>query len=681
MSTNYPEEKEYLSSTLAKLKRYLMNLDKKVKLYAEEFKESKKYLYENRNNMDSMEIFSNENSINQIVNSGDFTYEQKRRIENLIESPYFARIDFLYNGDKESEKIYIGRNSFLDEYGDMVIYDWRAPISSMYYDFELGHASYEAPVGNIDGEIKLKRQFKISNSIMEYVLENSLSINDEVLQRELSKGTDPKMKNIVTTIQKEQNEIIRNENKDTLIIQGVAGSGKTSIALHRVAYFLYKYRDYLRAENIVIISPNKVFSDYISTVLPQLGEEPINELSLEDIAKEYLDKDIKFEKYYEAMNMIQDDKDKEELARIKFKSTKEFVNLLNDYIKYIDNEYFLPKEYVYNNIVIDKKFILEKYNIYKRHPIFKRLEKISDDIVEEINLNKSNIKSINKKEIYKHVQSMFKLNTTLEVYQNFYKYINKEGCLLLKGRKELEYYDVFPYIYIKYHTEGLKEITDIQHIVIDEMQDYTPIQYEVIKKIYKCKKTILGDFGQCVNQYNLNTLDILEDIFEDCKLVHINKSYRSTYEIINFAKKVYNSNIEPIKRHGKEPEIIKCKNINEEVYKIEKIINDFNENKSTTLGIICKRKEEVDYLYKILKEKYKIYKLDFNSNEFKEGVILSTIQMSKGLEFDEVLLPFVDSSNYNSDFDRKLLYVACTRAMNQLTLTYSNDISSIVEKN
>ncbi|WP_331476310.1 3'-5' exonuclease [Terrisporobacter petrolearius] len=221
----------------------------------------------------------------------------------------------------------------------------------------------------------------------------------------------------------------------------------------------------------------------------------------------------------------------------------------------------------------------------------------------------------------------------------------------------------------------------MQHIIIDEMQDYTPIQYEVIKKIYKCKKTILGDFGQCVNQYNSNTLNTLKNIFEDSQIVHINKSYRSTYEIVNFAKKIYYTDIEPIERHGKDPQIIKCNNIKEEVQEIEKIIKKFNESKSTTLGIICKMKEEVEYSYEIFKEKYEINKLDFDSREFKEGVIISTIQMSKGLEFDEVLLPFVNNHNYSSDFDRNLLYVACTRAMNNLNLTYSNEISSLIQIN
>ena len=290
MPNKFPEENMYLDIIIEKLNDYLIELDKKVKLYENEFKESKKYLYENRGYMDAMEIFSNEKSISQIVSSGEFISKQKTKIESLINTPYFARIDFRYDDEDEIEKIYIGRNAFIDKFGDMLIYDWRAPVSSMYYDFELGNASYDAPLGKVEGEITLKRQFKITKSKMDYVLESALSIGDEVLQRELSNTSDQRMKNIVATIQKEQNRIIRNERTDTLIIQGVAGSGKTSIALHRVAYFLYKYREYLSAENVVVISPNKVFADYISNVLPELGEEPIIQLDIEDIEREQLDK-------------------------------------------------------------------------------------------------------------------------------------------------------------------------------------------------------------------------------------------------------------------------------------------------------------------------------------------------------------------------------------------------------
>ena len=240
MPNKFPEENMYLDIIIEKLNDYLIELDKKVKLYENEFKESKKYLYENRGDMDAMEVFSNEKSISQIVSSGEFISKQKTKIESLINTPYFARIDFRYDDEDEIEKKYIGRNAFIDKFGDMLIYDWRAPVSSMYYDFELGNASYDAPLGKVEGEITLKRQFKITKSKMDYVLESALSIGDEVLQRELSNTSDQRMKNIVATIQKEQNRIIRNEKTDTLIIQGVAGSGKTSIALHRVAYFLYK---------------------------------------------------------------------------------------------------------------------------------------------------------------------------------------------------------------------------------------------------------------------------------------------------------------------------------------------------------------------------------------------------------------------------------------------------------
>ena len=306
MPNKFPEENMYLDIMIEKLNDYLIELDKKVKLYENEFKESKKYLYENRGDMDAMEVFSNEKSISQIVSSGEFISKQKTKIESLINTPYFARIDFRYDDEDEIEKIYIGRNAFIDKFGDMLIYDWRAPVSSMYYDFELGNASYDAPLGKVEGEITLKRQFKITKSKMDYVLESALSIGDEVLQRELSNTSDQRMKNIVATIQKEQNRIIRNEKTDTLIIQGVAGSGKTSIALHRVAYFLYKYREYLSAENVVVISPNKVFADYISNVIPELGEEPIIQLDLEDIAREQLDKQMDFEKYSEQVSELLD---------------------------------------------------------------------------------------------------------------------------------------------------------------------------------------------------------------------------------------------------------------------------------------------------------------------------------------------------------------------------------------
>ena len=677
MPNKIPEENMYLDIIIEKLNDYLIELDKKVKLYENEFKESKKYLYENRGDMDAMEVFSNEKSISQIVSSGEFISKQKAKIEGLINTPYFARIDFRYDDEDEIEKIYIGRNAFIDKFGDMLIYDWRAPVSSMYYDFELGNASYDAPLGKVEGEITLKRQFKITKSKMDYVLESALSIGDEVLQRELSNTSDQRMKNIVATIQKEQNRIIRNEKTDTLIIQGVAGSGKTSIALHRVAYFLYKYREYLSAENVVVISPNKVFADYISNVLPELGEEPIIQLDLEDIAREQLDKQMDFEKYSEQVSELLDAPDENKTERIRFKSSLEFVSLINNYISYIDSNYFNATDYVYNDICIDKEFIKNIYEAYKKRAIFSRVDKIADDIIEKIKIEKISEKIPGKGEIRKKLLSMFKYNNTLDLYKDFFKYISKEELFNFKNNK-LENCDVFPYIYLKIFVEGIEGIDTIKHVVIDEMQDYTPVQYMVIKSLYKCKKTILGDFGQCVNPYNANSLSLLSDIFENSEVVKLNKSYRSTYEIIKFSEQILKQDIEPIERHGELPSIIKCNSLEEELKQIEDTIDNFNKFDYSTMGIICKTKSQAKQIYDKLKDKYEVNLLDIDSLEFKEGIIISTIHMSKGLEFDEIVIPMVDVNNYESDYDRNLLYIACTRAMHKLTLTYHNKITDIL---
>lgn len=677
MPNKFPEESIYLDTIIEKLNDYLDTLDKKVKLYEDEFKESKKYLYENREDMDAMEIFSNEKSISQIVSSGEFISKQKTKIESLINTPYFARIDFRYDDEDEIEKIYIGRNAFIDNFGDMLIYDWRAPVSSMYYDFELGNASYDAPLGKVEGDITLKRQFKITKSKMDYVIESALSIGDEVLQRELSNTSDQRMKNIVATIQKEQNRIIRNEGTNTLIIQGVAGSGKTSIALHRVAYFLYKYREYLSAENVVVISPNKVFADYISNVLPELGEEPIIQLDLEDIARENLDKQMDFEKFSEQVSELLDAPDENKRERIKFKSSLEFVLLINNYISYIDNNYFNATDYIHNDIFIDKEFIRNRYDAYTKRAIFSRVDKIADDIIEKIKIEKISDKIPGKGEIRKKLLSMLKYDNTLDLYKDFFNYINKEELFNFKHNK-LENCDVFPYIYFKIFVEGIEGIDTIKHVVIDEMQDYTPVQYRVIKELYKCKKTILGDFGQCVNPYNSNSLSLLSDIFENSEVVKLNKSYRSTYEIIKFSEQILKQDIEPIERHGELPKIIKCSSLEEELKQIENTIDNFNKSDYSTMGIICKTKTKAKQIYDKLKSKYEVNLLDIDSLEFKEGIIISNIHMSKGLEFDEIVIPMVDTNNYNSDYDRNLLYIACTRAMHKLTLTYHDEITDIL---
>lgn len=273
---------------------------------------------------------------------------------------------------------------------------------------------------------------------------------------------------------------------------------------------------------------------------------------------------------------------------------------------------------------------------------------------------------------------MCKYKNTLDLYRNFFRYINKEELFKFKSKNTLEYNDVFPYIYLKMFIEGINKGNNIKHLVVDEMQDYTPIQYMVLKNMYKCKKTLLGDFGQCVNPYNSNSIKLLLDMFEDSEAVVLNKSYRSTYEIIRFAQNILKQNIEPIQRHGEKPNIIKCQSLQNELKEIENIIIEFNKSSYSTLGIMCKTPMHANEIYNKLSQKYDVNLLCSDSLEFKDGITISTIHMSKGLEFDEVIIPTVDSNLYKTEYDKNLLYIACTRAMHKLTLTYYGNVTEIL---
>jgi len=673
------DETKYLEIISEKLKDSLKELDESVSRYENEYKESMKYLWENRSGMDKMEIFSNEKSVSQIVSSGEFTAKRRTVIEKLMDSPYFARIDFKYNDGDEEEPFYIGRFSYVDKNGNMLIYDWRAPIAGMYYDFELGPAFYNAPVGIIEGEITLKRQYKIKNGIMEYALESSISINDEVLQKELSHTSDQRMKNIVATIQKEQNQIIRNENADVLVIQGVAGSGKTSIALHRVAYFLYKYKEHLSAQNIMIISPNRVFADYISNVLPELGEEPVTEAGFEDIAAELLDHSLEFETYAEQIEEILEENDPSLAERIKYKSSLEFLYLLDEYLKQADENWFCPCDCTFGKITIPKEFIQAKYLALKSKPMLQRLDEISGSIIEKLKSESGFERKLpGKRDFQKQLSSMLKADNMLTFYIGFFEYIGRPDLFMLKSGCKLEATDVYPYLYLKIYVEGANDFKDFKHIMIDEMQDYTPVQYAVIKKLFHCRKTILGDFGQTVNPYNTISREAFMYLYENAELIELTKSYRSTYEIIRFAQKIQDHAIDPIERHGDEPEVIKCENRISELSTIDGILEKFKKSNYSTVGIICKLMLQAEEFFKELSKLHEVVLLDINSSVFKNGITITTIHMAKGLEFDEVILPSVNAAVYKSEHDKNLLCIACTRAMHRLSLTYYGEASTIL---
>ena len=684
----FPDELVHLEQVSARLSDALQQAEASVRRADREYADTKKYMADHRGEIDPHEMFQNELLLKQTDRTGAFAVEMRDRIAKLKDSPYFARIDFKEEQEEEGQPYYIGRFAFQYE-NEPLVFDWRAPISGMFYDCEVGAAGFMAPAGWTAGELTRKRQFKIRNGVMEYALESSANVQDDVLQRELSHTSDEKMKSIISTIQREQNQIIRNEKEGTMIIQGVAGSGKTSIALHRIAFLLYRLKDRLTARNVTILSPNKVFGDYISGVIPELGEEPIYEMSFGELAEIQLEGVIGFEPDRDPFET----QDETWSERVRFKSTLDFVSLMDQYIEQLPEFIFIPTDYVYGSFSAKGEWIRDRFLAYGTCPVKKRLAMVADDIHDRFETDNIMEQEVPRpRTILKQLNSMLTMKDTLAVYKDFYKRMGIPEYFVMAARKTLEWADVYPFLYLHSAFQGLKESHITRHLVIDEMQDYTPVQYAALNRMFPCRKTILGDFGQSVNPNHLHGLEDLRTIYDRAQFVELNKSYRSTYEIMRFAKKIHHvSALEPVKRHGEPPALIPCLDAADEIRKIREAIRCFRTGKNVSLGIILKTDAAAKDMYEVLagydgveenqveenqvegngEEACDISLLTRESTSFQNGISITSVRMSKGLEFDEVLIPQADCRTYTSDFDRGLLYIACTRAMHRLTLTYS----------
>jgi len=671
------DEREYLELIKEKLRLAINRLHDRVKQVSAELRESKQYIHENQSGLDEADLVAADQSINRIASTGETEVTRRNRLLKLVNTPYFARIDFTPQKSSQLTSMYIGRHTFFDETERAnLIYDWRAPVSSMFYDFELGEAWYATPNGKVPGNISLKRQYHIRDGMMEFMLENNVNILDDVLQRELSKASDDKMKSIVATIQREQNAIIRNEESRVLLIQGVAGSGKTSIALHRIAFMLYRFRETLKAKDILIISPNKVFADYIGNVLPELGEENIPEMGMEELAAEILQNKFTFQTFFQQVSQLLNQPAPDFVERIQFKASFEFLSKLNQYMVFVENNFFEARELRAAGVVVPSPFIHEKFKSYHRMPLLNRMPMVVKDIHDYIrDQTKRKLSGSDKLRIWETVPKMIKVNQLIDLYKGFYKWIGKPHLFHQMGGGMLEYADVFPLIYCKIRLEGVNPYNHVKHLLIDEMQDYTPVQYAVISRLFSCKKTILGDITQTVNPYSSSSAETLERVFPQADVIRLLRSYRSTIEITTFALRlVPNPDLVPMERHGEEPLLKSCTNRQQEVEWIKSTIRQTDD---ISLGIVLKTAEQAEALWREL-ELPPMSLLNAESTAFKRGVIVTSAHLAKGLEFDEVIVPFVTQQNYHTEIDKRMLYIACTRAMHKLTLTFTGEKSTLV---
>jgi DNA helicase-2/ATP-dependent DNA helicase PcrA len=675
------EERAHLEEVKRKLAIAIEHVGRRATRYARDARDQKAHIWENKADMDHVEKASARESAEQTSRSGDMAAAAKRRLEKLLQSPYFGRFDFVRDGDVLP--VYVGVHAFADdEAKENLVFDWRAPISTMFYDFEIGEARYQSPSGEVRGEIGLKRQFRIRRGQMEFMLESGLNIVDDVLQEELSRTSDDRMKNIVATIQRDQNAIVRNEDAEVLIIQGVAGSGKTSIALHRIAFLLYRFKDTLASTDILILSPNKVFADFISNVLPELGEEPIGEMEMEGLAHELLERKVKFQTYLEQCAALLDGPDEALSRRVAAKASLDFLKALDDYVRHLDEACFRAVDLrVRDHVVVAPLIDLA----FRKRPGIaapERLRWVAEQVEHDAWVQRRYELTAKERAALKAaVRKMYRNASLLTLYKELFAWMGEPALFKTARGGALEYSDVFPLIYLKLRLEGAADrYRHVKHLVIDEMQDYTPVQYAVISRLFSCKKTILGDVNQSLNVGTGATAEAISRVFRASECVKLTKSYRSSYEITQFSQSISPSaDLVAIERHGRRPKVIACPTKNEELERILEAASSFPESGFQTMAIICKTHRQAERIHEALRKRVPdAHLLTSRSTAFVRGVVVCAAHLAKGLEFDQVLVPHATDDSYATPLDRNLLYVACTRAMHHLIVTHAGTLSPFV---
>ncbi len=705
------DEENYLRLTQKTIKELLGKYTDLSEIQDKEIVKHRKFLWDNRSELDEIEINDNCSQVALQEKMHSRKINRIRALERQLNSPYFARLDFREDGEA-AESFYIGLSSIEDEENfEFLVFDWRSPVSTMFYDFEIGPAFYEAPARKVTGTIEFNRQFNIKNGEIVFMHNSNESLCDEALGSMLGGNATDKMKNIVATIQKEQNDIIRNDDSKVLFIQGAAGSGKTSIALHRAAYILYKHRKDLKADNILIFSPNEVFADYISDVLPELGETNILQTTFEIYSKTFLPSNYIYESKNEHLDYIYSQSDENEEFKLRtigmeYKNTTEFMEVLNKFTRDIPR--LLTK---IKPIVIDGKQILNRKAVentflrrFENIPFLNRIKVIKESIFSQVETkylaNNDDFEYVeDKKQFYDYCKEQVELQvdemiSTLNnvaiykmLWENISKYTSKnvdgikEVTLKYINYGEVKYEDITPIIYIRAAMEGFRNYSQVKHILIDEAQDYSPLFYEVIKQSFKdASITIMGDLNQRIDKHsNVKDKDGIINIFPNVKKAILTKSYRSTFNITNFTKELLDTHepIEAIERKGENPKIHVVKNGLES--KILGIINEMTDNGYKSIAVICKNKSKSEEIYNRLKEvNASINLIDDDKAEFKIGVNVIPSYLAKGLEFDGVIV--ADGENYFGENDKNLFYTVCTRALHELHVLASRDITDILPK-
>lgn len=712
-------EKKYLKKVINVLNEQIEQYSSRVKSLSNNIQEQMNYAWDKTNRLSDTEFVYAVANIQKRSVYAENANKKLTSYKKMLNNAYFARIDF--DDGTETIPVYIGIAS-LQSGDDFYVYDWRAPISSMFYNCEVGDASYTISTGEkIAGKITLKRQYKISGDEIKEVFDTDIQIIDNILKNILSANASNKMKNIVNTIQKEQNEIIRKNDVDILIVQGPAGSGKTSIAMHKIAYLLYAERDKINNTNVMILSPNEIFNNYISDVLPEIGEDNVVQATFYEFAKSYITEfhiSTKIEDVYEIVYGKKDEFSLNKFNEIKFKSDDFYTEILETFIKQNEIELMglepieiqeqtvlsldeikqiankIPDEgeslYLRGKKIIERIFVVASMKSKKQLT----LEKLKKETLENLVKIKIKIAALfkklysNKEEFINLVKDVSKKLNREDILNFNLDFIFDETAKNLSD-DNIEFQDVTPFMFFKSKIIGITANKKIKYVLIDEAQDYSITQYKILSMLFRNSNlTLLGDLNQSImpfnehNNYNeiISTIKSFKPnaISNECNLT---KTYRSTYEINEFAKKLIlnsNSNYSQIDRHGEPVKLNR-----QEKFNAEEIVNRAITLKKSfnTVAIVCKNIEETLLYNQIVKsEKYlsKFRIVTKNDNVFVEDkIMIIPSYLSKGLEFDAVIVSNASSEKYDES-ERKLLYVVLTRALHKLEIYFDKTLTPLL---
>lgn len=684
------------------------------------------------------------------VSQGTHRHASKRLsvLRRMKESPYFGRISFLEEGASTPEQIYIGISTLTDKSGEnFLVYDWRAPVSSVYYDYQPGPAKYVTPGGVINGVLEKKWQYLIRDGVLQSMFDTSLTIGDEILQKVLGKGTDKQMHSIVATIQQDQNTIIRHDRGRLLIVHGAAGSGKTSAALQRIAYLLYKYRENLNAQQIILFSPNSIFNSYVSNVLPELGEENMQQVTFQEYLVHRLGKDFHVENPYEqleyVLTAVNTSSYGSRLAAIRFKASAYFFEAIKAYRQSLELSGMLFKDIGFRGktIISGEKIAETFYSSNTSLRFQNRLENLRNwllkqlDEVEKIEVTKQwvqeEIEFLSNEEFHKAYtylaeKSGFnresiadyeidlralarlivrrKLKPLRKRVRN-YHFVDIQGVYrqlfenplqinpLMEGEPPVEwedicqltlemleedklfYEDATPFLLLRELLLGFQMNSSIKHIVVDEAQDYSPFQFEFLKRLFPAAKmTVLGDFNQAIFAHASDTMDFygLTGLYGEgqTEVINLSRSYRSTKPIIEMTRKLIpgGERIIPFERDGEKPVLTRVSSHAELHEGIAAKVADLQGRGYSSIAIICKSAEESRRAYEALSGISDIKLLKDSSIEYEQGVVVIPSYLSKGIEFDAVIIYDASERVYGDESLRRLFYTSCTRAMHYLQI-------------